>query len=211
MKKDELIELLQRQNSFLNGKLEKALISVRSLTSANEKLTATVEELRRQTASLEETLKGKNIEFSKEKTARQAMRRLQESPSERQTMGNKMLDCFDDFPKEMQDTYSFLLDYKELLVELRVVVDAVKYIEIICKTEGFSLANSKKCKKYIMQHVIGNANNRRAMIGIKILEYLKLQEEKLNGTYEVRNISSDIIESTFGVFKQKNRQTNFMV
>lgn len=67
MKKDELIELLQRQNDFLQGKLEEALTSVRSLTTANEKLTATVEELRRQIASLEETLKGKNIELSKEK------------------------------------------------------------------------------------------------------------------------------------------------
>ena len=69
MKKDELIELLQRQNDFLQGKLEEALTSVHSLTSANEKLTATVEELRRQIASLEKTLKGKNIELSKEKTA----------------------------------------------------------------------------------------------------------------------------------------------
>ena len=51
--------------------------------SANEKLTATVEELRRQIASLEDTLKGKSIELSKEKTARQDIHRLQESPSER--------------------------------------------------------------------------------------------------------------------------------
>lgn len=84
MKKDELIELLQRQNGFLQGKQEEVLTSVRSLTPANEKLTATVEELRRQIASLEETLKGKKTELSKEKTARQAMRRLQESLSERQ-------------------------------------------------------------------------------------------------------------------------------
>ena len=75
MKKDELIEFLQHQTDFLQGKLEEALTSVRSLASANEKLTATVEELRRQIASLEEALKGKNIELSKEKTARQAMRR----------------------------------------------------------------------------------------------------------------------------------------
>lgn len=47
MKKNELIELLQRQNDFLQGKLEEAPTSVRSLTSANGKLTATVEELRR--------------------------------------------------------------------------------------------------------------------------------------------------------------------
>ena len=114
--------------------------------------------------------------------------------------GNKMLDCFDGLPKEMQDAYSFILDYKELLVELKV---AVEHIKTTCKTEGFNLANSKKCKKYIIQHIIGNANNRRAMLGIKILEYLKQQEEKLNDIYESRNISSDIIESTFGVFKQK--------
>lgn len=84
MKKDELIELLQHQIDFLQDKLEEALASVRSLTLSNEKLTATIEELRRQIASLEETLKGKNTELSKEKAARQAMRRLQESPSERQ-------------------------------------------------------------------------------------------------------------------------------
>lgn len=76
---------MQRQNGFLQGKLEEALSSVRSLTSVNERLTATVEELRKQITSLEETLKGKDIELSKEKTVRQAMRRLQESPSERQT------------------------------------------------------------------------------------------------------------------------------
>lgn len=117
--------------------------------------------------------------------------------------GNKMLECFDSLPKEMQDAYSFILDYKELLVKLKVAVAAVEHIETICKTEGFNLANSKKCKKYIIQHIIGNANNSSAMLGIKILEYFKQQEEKLKDNYESHNISSDIIESTFGVFKQK--------
>ena len=117
--------------------------------------------------------------------------------------GNKMLECFDNLPEEMQEAYAFILDYKDLLVELKNTICAVEYIETVCKTEGFSLATCRKCKKYIMQHVIGNANNRRAMLGIKILEYLKEQEVKLNGSYESRNISSDIIESTFGVFKQK--------
>ena len=85
-----------------------------------------------------------------------------------------MLDCFDNLPKKTQDAYSFILDYKELLIELNVAVAAVEYIETICKTECFDLANNKKCKKYITQHVIGNASNRKAMLGIKILEYLKL-------------------------------------
>lgn len=99
-----MIELLQRQNDFLQGKLEEALTSVRSLTSANEKLTATVEELRRQIASLEETLKGKNIELSKKKTARQAMRRLQESLSERQTKQVKATSDASEQKKEKKHT-----------------------------------------------------------------------------------------------------------
>ena len=55
MKKNELIEFLQRQNEFLQGRLDEALASVNSLTLANEKLVATVDELRRQIASLEVT------------------------------------------------------------------------------------------------------------------------------------------------------------
>ena len=85
MNKNELIEFLQRQVGFLQGRLDEALASVSSLTLTNEKLTATVDELRKQIASLEEVIKGKGAELSKEKAARQAMRRLQESPSERQS------------------------------------------------------------------------------------------------------------------------------
>lgn len=45
-----------RQVEFLQGKLDEALASVNSLTLANEKLTSTVEELRKQTTSLEDML-----------------------------------------------------------------------------------------------------------------------------------------------------------
>lgn len=92
MKKNELIELLQRQIEFLQGRLDEALASVNSLTlsneklqSTNEKLVATVDELRKQIASLEDVIKGRGVELSKEKAARQAVQRLQGSPSERQT------------------------------------------------------------------------------------------------------------------------------
>ena len=91
MKKNELIEFLQRQIEYLQGQLDEALASVSSLTlsneklqSTNEKLVATVDELRKQMASMEEAMKGKSAELSKEKAARQAVQRLQGSPSERQ-------------------------------------------------------------------------------------------------------------------------------
>ena len=70
MKKNELTEFLQRQNEFLQGRLDEALASVSSLTLANEKLVATVDELRRQIASLEDVIKGRGAELSKEKAAR---------------------------------------------------------------------------------------------------------------------------------------------
>lgn len=84
MKKNELIEFLQRQVDFLQGKLDEALASVNSLTLSNQKLTATVDELRKQIASLEDMLRGKGAELSKEKAARQAVQRLQGSASEKQ-------------------------------------------------------------------------------------------------------------------------------
>lgn len=47
--------------------------------------------------------------------------------------GNQTLDCFDNLPKEMQDAYSFsfVLEHKELLVELKIAVNAVEYIQCI--------------------------------------------------------------------------------
>ncbi len=83
MKKNELIEFLQRQIEYLQGRLDEAMPSVNSLTLANEKLVATVDELCKQIASLEDVMKGKGAELSKEKAARQAVQRLQGSPSER--------------------------------------------------------------------------------------------------------------------------------
>lgn len=85
MNKNELIEFLQRQVDFQQGKLDEALTSVNSLTLVNEKLIATVDELRKQISSMEDMLKGRTIELSKEKAARQAVQRLQGSSSEKQS------------------------------------------------------------------------------------------------------------------------------
>lgn len=46
----------------------------------------------------------------------------------------------------MQEAYAFILDYKELLVELKATVCAVEYIETVCKTEGLNLVTCRKCK-----------------------------------------------------------------
>lgn len=71
------------------------------------------------------------------------------------------------------------------------------------KTDGFILATCKKCKDYILYHVIGNANSHRAMLGVEMLEYFKKQELILVDAQQNHNISSDIIESSFSIYKEK--------
>ena len=88
------------------------------------------------------------------------------------------------------------------LRELRLVLDATRCVEDICKNEGFSIYTSKKCKSYIIAHVIGNAHSRQAKAGLKMLEYFEKEEELLTKDMNI-NISSDIIESTFGIYKSK--------
>ena len=76
-------------------------------------------------------------------------------------------------------------------------------MEEICKTKGFTLATCNECKHYIVRNVIGNANNRRAMLGISMLDYFKKEGALLVDDVQNDNISSDIIESDYGIFKSK--------
>ena len=116
--------------------------------------------------------------------------------------GNEMLDCYDTLPEKMQEAYAFIKDYESLLKELQAVLCAVRHVEAICKNEGLSVMTSRKCKLYVITHVLGNAHSRQARAGIGMLEYFNREEALLTGNMSI-NISSDIIESTFGIYKSK--------
>ena len=116
--------------------------------------------------------------------------------------GNEMLNCYDTLPEKMQEAYAFIKDYESLLRELQTVICAVRHVETICKNEGFSIMTSRKCRSYIITHVLRNAHYRQARVGIKMLEYFKREETPLTENKSI-NLSSDIIESTFGIYKSK--------
>lgn len=116
--------------------------------------------------------------------------------------GNSMLACYNKLPKEMQEAYAFINDYESLLQELMDALDAIRHIEYICKNKGFSCKTSKECQSYIVAHVIGNAYPRQAHLGLKMLEYFRKEEAQLTEDMNIC-ISSDIIESTFGIYKSK--------
>ncbi|MDE5883030.1 MAG: hypothetical protein K2H60_15020, partial [Muribaculaceae bacterium] len=119
------------------------------------------------------------------------------------TWARKMLGCLDSLDKELKEAYSFLLQYKELIGELGVCVDTVAYLETLCKCEGFGLRTSALCQHHIIVNLVGNASNRRACAGLEMLDYFRGQAALLNDRRQIHNISSDIIESEFGILKAK--------
>lgn len=106
-------------------------------------------------------------------------------------------------PDDKREAYSFVPENRELIEELAVCVDAVRYVETVCKTRGFSVATYQECRQYIIKNVICNANNRRAMFGIRMLNYLEGEYALLEDDEQNDNVSSDIIESDFGIYKGK--------
>ena len=119
------------------------------------------------------------------------------------TWARKMLGCLDSLDEGLKEAYSFLLQYGELIEELGVCIDSVAYLEKLCKCEGFGLRTNALCQRHIIVSLVGNASNRRACVGLEMLDYFRGQAALLNDRIKVHNISSDIIESEFGILKAK--------
>lgn len=115
----------------------------------------------------------------------------------------KLIGCYDSLEQDMKDAYSFILDYQDLVHELHVCTDAISYVENLCKNQGFGKRVNALCQDHIIRNVIGNANNRRASAGLGMLDYFKSQEALLSDKNDIHHISSDIIESGFGIYKGK--------
>lgn len=116
---------------------------------------------------------------------------------------SKMLACYNSLEDKMKEAYAFLLPYKELVEELNICIDAIRYTEKICKNEGLGEKTYALCKDYIIRHIIGNANGRRARLGMEMIKYFDEQRKLLKDDKDVHLISSDIIESDFGIYKDK--------
>lgn len=115
----------------------------------------------------------------------------------------KLLRCYDTLEEDMKEAYSFILSYRSLIHELRVCTDSIKHVEELCKNHGFGKRINALCQDYIIRNVIGNANSRRASVGIEMIDYFKSQTSLITNIYDIRHISSDIIESDFGIYKAK--------
>lgn len=105
-----------------------------------------------------------------------------------------------------KEIFSFIPANASLIDELWEVMRCVEGIESICKHEGLSRASLPQCQLQIRRNLIPG-NTRMRKLADEILGFLKTETEKLPSDEDVRNNSSDIIESIFGTYKAR-KSTN---
>jgi hypothetical protein len=106
------------------------------------------------------------------------------------------------FSIEVKKELAFLTEYKDLIDELSLISEAIKYTGKILKNNGLSNETAAKVQKYLAD----NPSENPQFIRFKayILSYMNLMQERC---LEHKNIliSSDVIESIFGKVKYRKR------
>jgi len=115
-----------------------------------------------------------------------------------------MLRVLPTLKNDEQEAFAFVNEYRQLISELETVMRYVKNIEQECKQNGLSKQTAKLCTSVACGLISGEGTNSRTMaVGARIGIYLLEEAVKIEGKEEAHNISSDIIESTFGWYKAR--------
>lgn len=111
----------------------------------------------------------------------------------------KMLQLYHERNACEKAVFSFIPAYASFIDEIRDVVSCVHFIEKEAKNNGLSKNTIAICKKHVNATIMCG-NDRMRKVANYFLSYLS-EEDKLLKNDEVVNNSSDIIETTFGIFK----------
>lgn len=101
---------------------------------------------------------------------------------------------------EEKEIFSFIPANASLIDELWEVMRCLESIESICKHKGLSKRSLLECQSQIRKNLI-TGNSRMRKLADEILYFLETEVKKLSSDEDVRNNSSDIIESVFGTYK----------
>lgn len=112
----------------------------------------------------------------------------------------KMLENYPRMTGDEKYHYSFVPRNASLVEELDEVLTAYTDIMRICKQEGLSRATVNRCKALLAQRMLVGSQRMRQLHRL-IADYLDKESKLLTGEHPTHNISSDIIESEFGIFK----------
>lgn len=117
--------------------------------------------------------------------------------------GNRVLHNYQHLSEEQRKVLSFVVEHKNLVEELSKVMECYRYVEGIMKNEGLSLKSVQTCRQYIIKRHIYPDNLRLTRIMVEVADYLKKEARLLKPNGQAHNISSDIIESIFGAYKDR--------
>jgi len=114
----------------------------------------------------------------------------------------KMLLHFDDLSKEEQQIFKFLKNHRLLINELNEIVGVFNRISQSLKEKGLS-HESVKVSVQELQPLTVSSFPRISQAAKECRSYLQEEAKKLSTEKSVWHISSDIIESIFGVYKER--------
>lgn len=116
-----------------------------------------------------------------------------------------MLDRLDSLDPDMAKAYKFLLKHKALVEELHPIVACIREAEAIIKNHGLSKATADRCINLVSEKLVTpeRATPKMRAIGAGIMQYLIDEAFIMPEGLKRINLSSDIIESTFGLYKGK--------
>ena len=112
----------------------------------------------------------------------------------------KVLQNYHRMTKDEKYYFSFVPRNASLVEELDEVLTTYTDIMKTCKQEGFSVGTVGRCKELLRQRLL-QGNERMRKLCHLIVGYLDEESVLLTEEHPIHNISSDIIESDFGIFK----------
>jgi hypothetical protein len=104
--------------------------------------------------------------------------------------------------KKQKEIFSFVPRYASFIAELKSVLSCINFIGREVKQNGLSLKSMKNCMTCVRWGLFCG-NERMIKIAEQIIEYLRNEIKKLPSDKTCRNASSDVIESIFGVYKDR--------
>ena len=113
-----------------------------------------------------------------------------------------MMEASDKLSPKERKMYSFVWEHGSLVEELEEVAECCEKVLSICKSEGLSHKTARECISIINRSLTGRGYRPTRLAGM-MLEYFRKETALLNTGEDAHNVSSDIIESSFGYFKER--------
>lgn len=115
---------------------------------------------------------------------------------------NRMLKVLKELTGEEQRTFSFLKKHTGFIKELSGIVFAFERISKRMKEEGLSRNTVEACTEELLP-LTESKHSRVRSAAKECLKYLEEESGKLSSEDSVWHISSDVLESIFGVYKER--------